>query len=230
VGLIVVALLIVVTFVIGVGVGNSVSAEPSPPSSNGTSIPIKKGGTGSTTEQGALQNLLPDFDTNNGKVLGSTGTEIGWVEQVKSSDDVGKVKIDNANNTMTTNGETAVYDSVVYSINRPDKWIANTELNFGGGLYGYRATGQNISIKASLTTYFTITSTTGSSKLVSCGGDIRGTAGWRIPPNYLYQSSSADYVSQSASVYNGGSGIIGVSFHINTATISAYDVWVTYKK
>jgi hypothetical protein len=92
-----------------------------------------------------MQNLLPDFATNNGKVLGSTGTAITWVDQnnpeIQSSNDTGKVKVDDTDHTMTTNGETAVSGGVVYSINRPDKWPANTELNFSGGLYGYLKTG-----------------------------------------------------------------------------------------
>jgi hypothetical protein len=128
-------------FVVGMNLVTSAdSASPS-----GTSIPVTKGGTGSTTEQGALQNLLPDFDSNNGKVLGSTGSAIEWVEQnnpeIQSSSDIGKVKVDDTAKTMTVSGETAVSGGVVYSINRPDKWIANTELDFGGGLYGYLRTG-----------------------------------------------------------------------------------------
>jgi hypothetical protein len=129
---------IAVSFSIGFGVSNSVSAEPSPPSSNGTSIPIKKGGTGATTKENALQNLLPDFTNNDNKVLGLSSGTPTWVDRTdaKSSDDVGKVKIDSTNKTMTTNGEIAVYNGVAYSINRPDLWPNAVELNFGNNLYG----------------------------------------------------------------------------------------------
>ncbi|MDR1300270.1 MAG: hypothetical protein LBK50_01030 [Candidatus Nomurabacteria bacterium] len=62
---------------VGFSIGGSVnSASPS-----GTSIPVKKGGTGATTPSDAIQNLLPDFASNAGKVLGSTGSGIGWVAQ-----------------------------------------------------------------------------------------------------------------------------------------------------
>ncbi|MDR1300644.1 MAG: hypothetical protein LBK50_02960 [Candidatus Nomurabacteria bacterium] len=64
-------------FVVGMNLVTSAdSASPS-----GTSIPIKKGGTGATTPSDAIQNLLPDFASNAGKVLGSTGSGIGWVAQ-----------------------------------------------------------------------------------------------------------------------------------------------------
>ncbi|MDR1300324.1 MAG: hypothetical protein LBK50_01305 [Candidatus Nomurabacteria bacterium] len=70
---IITALLVGASFIVGISIGNSAnSASPS-----GTSMPIKKGGTGATNEQNAMQNLLPDFASNTGKVLGSTGTEIG---------------------------------------------------------------------------------------------------------------------------------------------------------
>jgi hypothetical protein len=68
-------------FVIGNGVGNTARGT----SASGTSIPISKGGTGATTAQGALQSLLPDFADNNGRVLGSNGTSIGWVDGGKDS-------------------------------------------------------------------------------------------------------------------------------------------------
>jgi hypothetical protein len=74
-------MLVGLAFIIGGSVGNTAKGT----SASGTSIPISKGGTGATTAQGALQSLLPDFADNNGRVLGSNGTSIGWVDGGKDS-------------------------------------------------------------------------------------------------------------------------------------------------
>lgn len=46
---------------------------------SGTALPIANGGTGGTTANGALNNLLPSQATANGKVLQSDGTNTSWV-------------------------------------------------------------------------------------------------------------------------------------------------------
>jgi hypothetical protein len=211
-----------VAFSIGFGFGNSASADPTPPSPSGTSIPVKKGGTGSTTEQGALQNLLPDFDSNTGKVLGSTGTEIGWVEQAKSSDDIGKVKIDSTDKTMTTNGEIGVNGASQVSINRPDLWTAGVEYDFGNGLYGYRKQGTITSVagEGELTS---IISNAGATKLISSGGSIdRGDA-----ISIAVNGTLFTFVS---SVYYQTGNINMYSVDAEARADAPYDIWVIYKK
>jgi hypothetical protein len=70
-------LLVSTAFTIGLSINNSANgASPS-----GTSIPIKKGGTGATDKVNALTNLLPDLAGNDGKVLGLQGGTPSWVAQ-----------------------------------------------------------------------------------------------------------------------------------------------------
>jgi hypothetical protein len=83
--LVVVALLIIATFAIGVSIGSSANADPSP---SGTSIPITKGGTGATDKTNALKNLLPDLAGNDGKVLGLNGGTPTWVDFPQRNDSI----------------------------------------------------------------------------------------------------------------------------------------------
>jgi hypothetical protein len=219
-------LAIVVAFSIGFGFGNSASADPSP-SSSGTSIPVKKGGTGSTTEQGALQNLLPDFATNNGKVLGSTGTEIGWVERTdaKSSNDIGKVKIDASDKTMSTNGDIGTNNTSKVSINRPDLWTVGVEYDFGNNLYGQRIIGYSTSASGGpRTPYQIIDIKSTTTKLIGSGGFAVLK---NKDPNYIYQvaiPSGETFVSQDNTF-----GMV-LDIAAGDRTDAPYDVWVIYKK
>ncbi|MBX3041546.1 MAG: hypothetical protein KF789_12635, partial [Bdellovibrionaceae bacterium] len=45
-----------------------------------TTLPVNKGGTGATTEQGARTNLLPAQGGNAGKLLQTNGTDVLWVD------------------------------------------------------------------------------------------------------------------------------------------------------
>lgn len=45
---------------------------------NGSSIPVSSGGTGATTASAAINNLLPDQVSANGKYLTSNGTSASW--------------------------------------------------------------------------------------------------------------------------------------------------------
>ncbi|MDR1300723.1 MAG: hypothetical protein LBK50_03380 [Candidatus Nomurabacteria bacterium] len=62
-------------------VGFSIGGSANSASPSGTSIPVKKGGTGATTAAGALENLLPSFTGNDGKVLGLNSGTPQWVAQ-----------------------------------------------------------------------------------------------------------------------------------------------------
>ncbi|MDR1300751.1 MAG: hypothetical protein LBK50_03540 [Candidatus Nomurabacteria bacterium] len=221
---------------IGVSIGNSAnSASPS-----GTSIPVKKGGTGATTPSDAMQNLLPDFSTNNGKVLGSTGSAITWVERTdaRSSDDIGKVKVNDTDKTMTTNGEISTNGASQVSINRPDLWTAGVEYDFGGGLYGQRFIG---SISGAAYAGINETLMSGPVSYVISSG------GWWDCNRQAANQQRWIMAGQGYAVY-GGSGTTGHVFTsvisvtnegvLNFHTVSAadrtngapYDVWVTYKK
>ncbi len=47
-------------------------------------LPISRGGTGATTADGALNNLLPTQTGNNGKVLSTNGTTTSWTSVITS--------------------------------------------------------------------------------------------------------------------------------------------------
>jgi hypothetical protein len=69
---------------------------------------VKKGGTGATTAGGALQNLLPSYTSNDGKVLGLTGGAPAWVAQTSSDNlimtpDYGSMET--TNRIVTNDGE-----------------------------------------------------------------------------------------------------------------------------
>jgi hypothetical protein len=78
--------LIIAIFALGTGfiITNHLSQIAHSASESGTSIPVKKGGTGATTAGGALQNLLPSYTDNNGRVLGLANGAPSWVEQTDS--------------------------------------------------------------------------------------------------------------------------------------------------
>jgi hypothetical protein len=220
--------MVAVSFVIGFGVSNSVSADSNSPS--GTSIPVKKGGTGSTTTQGALQNLLPDFDSNNGKVLGSTGTEISWVDQnnpeIQSSNDIGKVKVDDTDKTMSTNGEIGVNGTSQVSINRPDLWEVDKEYDFGNGLYGKRYTG-TITLNASKKVV-TLGNQAIESFVSTNGGLQIGTH--KVPVPYLDFAGGTKELLTIAQVHS-DKGVCVLTTLSNTAVNDvSYDVWITYKR
>ncbi|MDR1300753.1 MAG: hypothetical protein LBK50_03550 [Candidatus Nomurabacteria bacterium] len=211
---------------IGVSIGNSAnSASPS-----GTSIPVKKGGTGATTASDAIQNLLPDFASNNGKVLGSTGTTIQWVDQnnpeIQSSNDTGKVKIDDTAKTMTVNGEIAVSSGTVYSINRPDEWPLNTELDFGNGLYGRRYTG---TITTNAGKFVETLGNQAIASFVSTNGGLQiGTH--KVPVPYLDFAGGSKALLTVAQVHSDdGVFVLTTLFNDNVSGVP-YDVWVTYRK
>jgi hypothetical protein len=221
--------MIVISFSIGFGVSSSVSADSS--SISGTSIPVKKGGTGSTTEQGALQNLLPDFDSNNGKVLGSTGSAITWVDQnnpeIQSSNDVGKVKVDDTDKTMSTNGEIGVNGTSKVSINRPDLWTVGVEYDFGNNLYGYRKQETNINFANTDTVYqFPIIPNDDGRIILDFGGYWTHTVSI-LTSRFMIGTESQRVESKSwSSIWN-------KALRISTQTAGTdgmYDVWITYKK
>jgi hypothetical protein len=202
-------------------------------SAGGTSIPITKGGTGATTPNDAIKNLLPDFATNNGKVLGSTGTTIGWVDQnnpvIQSSNDTGKVKIDDTAKTMTVSGETAISGGVVYSINRPDKWPANTELDFGDRLLGQHFVGTYTMAAPGVAVRKVIWNvpTPNISQLIQYGGYIKDRDGRIIT---LTASETVSY--GSAGLYRLASDELTLMITIfgsTSGSTAAYDVWATYK-
>jgi hypothetical protein len=117
---------------------------------------VKKGGTGATTAGGALQNLLPEFTSNNGKVLGLTGGAPTWVEQAQPTNaymfpDYAKMdatsRITEHNETWVVEEDGYVYvnvsstgiDNHVIYIN--DEVVGNSAASYGAsnGVFPVRA-------------------------------------------------------------------------------------------
>jgi hypothetical protein len=91
-----------VAYIVGGGVSNMAKGS----SASGTSIPIVKGGTGAVTREGALVNLLPEFENDDGKVLGLSGGAPAWVNQAKSEATImtpDYAKIESTNRITDTN-------------------------------------------------------------------------------------------------------------------------------
>jgi hypothetical protein len=106
--------MIVISFSIGFGVSSSVSADSSSPS--GTSIPVKKGGTGAVDKTNALKNLLPDLAGNDGKALGLVSGEPTWMNGLAlpnySAADGGKVlEVDSGGALTWTTPPTTTYST-----------------------------------------------------------------------------------------------------------------------
>jgi len=57
------------------------------------SVGIVDGGTSATTANGALNNLLPSQAGNNGKVLGTNGSNTSWVDSSTNGAGVGGVRV-----------------------------------------------------------------------------------------------------------------------------------------
>lgn len=125
-------------------------------------------------------------------------------------------------------------------LTRPDMWEPNTEIDFGGGLYGQRFTGNMPTIAAGKAVarifQYTISS---SASIVSYGGHITGknASGTRvvITPNSVRRAQrdgvslamgwTAVLILDNILLMNAG------SYSDDYFTTSdTYDVWVTYKK
>lgn len=136
---------------------------------------------------------------------------------------------DTASSALTTPG--------AYDINFPNTWPENTEIYFGNGLYGYRATGTVGAHSASA--YYNIgafnSGNMGTASLYSYGGYIQSAAmGVKYPiGTKTFNSSGITRFESSISIDNNGSFIV-VNGHngdlATTAATDTYDVWVTYTK
>ena len=125
-------------------------------------------------------------------------------------------------------------------LTRPDLWTENTEIDFGGGLYGYRATGNMPAIAANANTVRVTLfgSLSGTSTIINYGGSVHGYNSSNKVVNVpvgqaLPRQNEALAVKSIAGLFvTGGAGIV---LEINmgdlyTTTANTYDIWFTYKK
>lgn len=121
--------------------GQQITANPI--SLSGTNVtgtlPIGKGGTNSTTATGALNNLLPSQTGNNGKVLGTDGTNATWVNTSSYTDEdaqdaVGNILTDTSTINFTYNdvANTIIADVIESGIDINNLGGSALALNKGG--------------------------------------------------------------------------------------------------
>ena len=166
---------------------------------------------------------------NNGNIvinMAQTGVTWSWLITVKYT------KTTDVANTYT-------YKNSLL-LTRPDLWTENTEIDFGGGLYGYRATGNMPAIAANTNTVRVnlLASLSGTSTIINYGGSVHGYNSANKVVNVpvgqaLPRQNEPLAVKAIAGLFvTGGAGMV---LEINlgdlyTTTSNTYDIWFTYKK
>jgi hypothetical protein len=146
---------------------------------------------------------------------------------LQSSTATGKVKIDPETKTMSVSGE--IDTTGTYSINRPDLWAANVELDFGSGLYGQRLTG-TYSYTMAAVEGVVVGRDLGMTKLISYGGEIRYNASQGFPISYFYGNSGTS-PNHYYRVFRDTTRFYAYVYTLSaTITNAPYDIWVTYTK
>lgn len=168
---------------------------------------------------------LNSFYVNTGQSTYLGGDVIVTLQYTKTTDTAGSA--------ITTPG--------AYDINFPNTWPANTEIYFGNGLYGYRATG-NFTATATNSRFADTLSTTlpSSTRIVSSGGNITATSVsenqlWDFPLNSSAPSSTENFIQIPTGLWF-GIDTKQLRFGVRPmgdwklTTSNTYDVWVTYTK
>jgi hypothetical protein len=147
---------------------------------------------------------------------------------LQTSSDIGKVNINPDDKTMTVNGEIGTgTNGIKYSINRPDLWANNVEINFGSGLYGFRKTGV-ASGNAQVNIGMLSVAIAGSAKLIAQGGFVTPE---NSNPSYITTFPVPDLAKGFIIQDNGyGINLIIAAITSGSRTDAPYDVWVTYRK
>lgn len=124
---------------------------------------------------------------------------------------------DTANSATTTVG--------CYDPTRPDQWLENTEIYFGNGLYGYRATGtMNMSKQAHNNVNCGVTAT----KFVNQGGHWMTNSSYDYPFGCTWSGNGSSTI---AWIDRADSNQLKLAFWPDTnLTNATYDVWVLYRK
>jgi hypothetical protein len=139
-----------------------------------------------------------------------------------SSDEMGKVKIDSDDGTMSISGELGTNGANQVSLNRPDLWPDRTEIDFGNGLFGKRFSGTFTGTSV-LSIGMGITGTTPATfKVVNMGG-------WAV----LNSETNGGLAFGHGEIYVVGDNTYTQVLRIDSSSVrtnAPYDVWVTYRK
>lgn len=117
-----------------------------------------------------------------------------------------------------------------YDINFPNTWPANTEIFFGNGVYGYRATG-NMAITANTVKSWDAVSITrtANTKIYNYGGTWKRSTAIPAAADTVFGIPLSDDPNINSGVIIGSQAIIFTVKDAFTGT-AAYDFWVTYTK
>jgi hypothetical protein len=139
-----------------------------------------------------------------------------------SSDEIGGVKINPDDGTMSVSGEVGVSGINLYSLNRPDLWPDRTEIDFGSGLFGKRFSGRFTGTTVTSIGMGIAGTTPATFKVVNMGG-------WAV----LNSETNGGFAFGHGEIYVVGDNTYQQVLRIdstNTRTDAPYDVWVTYRK
>lgn len=139
--------------------------------------------------------------------------------------------------TKTTDtASTALTSPGAYDINFPNTWVANKEIFFGNGLYGYRAKGNFTATSAGSTFALNLIANAANFTIVNTGGSTKVTysGGSTVMRMFGVNWSQADNKPTTVALIDRGTNIylrFQAMFITDKATTSnTYDVWVTYTK
>lgn len=124
---------------------------------------------------------------------------------------------DTANSAATTVG--------CYDPTRPDQWLENTEIYFGNGLYGYRATG---AMNMPKQTHSNVNCGVTATKFVNQGGHWTANDSYDYPFGCTWSGNGSSTI---AWIDRSDSNQLKLAFWPDTnLTNATYDVWVLYRK
>lgn len=174
--------------------------------------PIDKGGTGEITASAAINSLLPSQGGQDGRVLGTNGTNLSWVDQGGGGGAVDSV-----------NSQTGVVVLTAADVGA----VATSDLPLAVASGG---TGQ-VTASAALNALLPAQAGQNGKVLTSDGTDAAWVAGGGGGSSNLYYQTSNVVVSPSGTLFNVGSGdpltdpgsyVINASgFYVNSAVANA---------
>ena len=165
-----------------------------------------------TTGSNSVSTASVCYDTNNG-VLHLRNNFSTW--------NGGSMRIILQYTKTTDTANSAIATPGAYDINFPNTWPANTEVYFGNGVYGYRATGTTPS-SSTRVNYLIVQNVT---NILSTGGCVTNTSGYRVK-----SGAFVDTTNYFGDVYWAGDNKYFYTVYSSDYRNCPYDVWFTYTK
>lgn len=182
-----------------------------------TDLAVADGGTGASTAQAALNNLLPSQASANTKYLQSDGTNASWdAIAVNTSDITGILAVANGG-TATSSPSIVAGTNVTVSGTWPNQTIAAVGTGFGDVIGPTSATASNLAAFDGTTGKIikqanTVTVVQGGTGISS------GTSGGVLAYTAAGTLASSGVLAQYGVVIGGGAGAVPTSTAVGTAT------------